>query len=104
MESFTGDNEIGKADSFEDSVTPEKFETDVNGVSADGFVQQGTNKFPVFNVDHPSFFQNMTDGRRRLRWPSGSSVQQYTQGTRYKIPFYIRYTGEDGKVYTRKIK
>ncbi len=82
----------------------DQFETDVEGVKADGYVSQGTNKFPKFNVTSNEFHQNMQDGRRRLRFKSGSNVQQYMHNTKYKIPFYISYQDDKGKTYTRKIK
>ena len=86
-------------------VTDDKFETDVPDVYADGYVEHGTLKFPKFEVDQSSFFQNMELGRRRLRFPSGTPAQAYMQNTRYRNPFYISYRDEkDGKVYTRKIK
>jgi len=82
----------------------EELETDVEGVSADSYVQQGSVRFPKFSVDQASFYQNMTDGRRRLRFPTDSPVQKYMQNTKYRNPFYISYTDENGKTYTRKIK
>jgi hypothetical protein len=89
-------------DTFGDKEEP--LDTDVDGVTADGFIQQGTNKFPKFQVSREEFYQNMTDGRRRLRWKSDTPVQKYMSGTKYRNPFYVSYTDENGKTYTRKIK
>ena len=105
MSILAGDEPAGNANTFDDSVKDEKFPTDVEGVEADGYIQQGTNKFPKFKVTQDEFHQNMTDGRRRLRWKTDTPVQKYMAGTKYKIPFYVSYTDEkSGKVYTRKIK
>lgn len=77
------------------------FDTDVEGVKADG-EKQG---MPVFNVTKDEFFQNMNYGRKRLRFKSGSPIQTYMQGTRYRNPFWISYKDEgSGKQYIRKIK
>ena len=76
-----------------------KVETDVEDVFADGIKLE----LPVFNVTSKEFHQNMTDGRRRLRFNSGSSVQNYMQKTRYNRPFWISWN--DGKnTYVRKVK
>lgn len=80
------------------------FETDVEGVKADGFVQHGATKFPKFNVSHQEFYQNMQDGRRRLRWKQDTPAAVYMAQTKYRNPFYVSYTDNDGKTYTRKIK
>ncbi|MFW6129961.1 MAG: hypothetical protein ACOC56_02180 [Atribacterota bacterium] len=80
------------------------FETDVDGVKADGFVQKGTEKFPRFDVDRNTFYSNSHDERRRMRFKSGSSVQQYMQGTKYRRPFYISFKDDNGRRYTKKIK
>jgi hypothetical protein len=82
----------------------EIFQTDVENVCADGYIQQGTNKFPKFKVTRDEFWQNQMDGRKRLRFRSGTPAQQYLSGTKYRIPFYISYQEEDGKIYTRKVK
>ncbi len=83
---------------------PTRFDTDVEGVTSDGQISQGTNQIPVFKVDHGSFYQNMKQGRRRLRFKTGTNAQQYMSKTQYKSPFYIEYTDDKGKTYTRKIK
>ena len=72
-----------------------KFKTDVDGVHADG----ERNTLPVFKVTKHEFYQNMANGRRRLRFSNGSKVQKYMQGTRYKNPFWIEHDG-----YLRKVK
>jgi hypothetical protein len=71
------------------------FKTDVDGVPADG----ERNGLPVFKVSKHEFYQNMANGRRRLRFSNGSRVQKYMQGTRYKNPFWIEHDG-----YLRKVK
>lgn len=76
------------------------FATDVADVSADG-ERQG---MPVFNVSHGEFYQNMEYGRKRLRFKSGSNIQQYMQSTRYNKPFFIQYKDDTGKEYIRKVK
>ncbi len=75
-------------------------ETDVEDVKAHG-ERQG---MPVFDVEHGDFWQNMEMGRKRLRFQSGSNVQQYMKGTRYSKPFFIRYKDDVGKEYIRKVK
>lgn len=84
--------------------TPVGYETDVADVRADDVVRQGKDEFPCFDVDHGEFYQNMQDGRRRLRFKSGSPAQKYMSGTKYNRPFYVRHTDNDGKKYVRKIK
>ena len=76
------------------------FATDVDGVMANG-EREGK---PVFDVEHGEFYQNMEFGRKRLRFKSGSNIQQYMQGTKYKNPFFIRYTDDNGKQYIRRVK
>jgi hypothetical protein len=82
----------------------EELETDVEGVKADGYIEVGSNKFPKFDVDRESFFQNFQDGRRRLRWKPDTPVQKYMVGTKYRIPFYVSYKDDNGRVFTRKVK
>jgi hypothetical protein len=83
---------------------PEKFDTDVEGVKADGQVPYGSDRFPMFKVDKNDFYQNMKHGRKRLRFKTGSGAQQYMKGTKYQRPFYVSYTDSKGKTYSRKIK
>ena len=80
------------------------YDTDVPDLKADDVVRQGKDEFPCFDVEKDEFYQNMQDGRRRLRFKSGSKAQQYMQNTRYNRPFYVRTTDENGKKYVRKIK
>ena len=82
-------------------VEPDGIETDVLDVRADG----ERNGMPVFKVTRDKFYQNMTFGRKRLRFDSGSKVQEYMQKTKYNRPFWISYTDDkDGKEYVRKVK
>jgi hypothetical protein len=80
------------------------YETDVKDCRADDVVKQGKDEFPCFDVSSDEFLQNMQDGRRRLRWKSGSEAQKYMSGTKYNRPFYVRHTDTTGKKYVRKIK
>jgi len=82
-----------------DSEEVKGVETDVPDVKADG-EKQG---LPVFNVDKDEFYQNMKHGRKRLRFKSGSSIQQYMQKTQYQRPFWISHN-DNGQVWTRKVK
>lgn len=85
----------------ETQVNADGYETDVPDVRADGL----RNDIPVFKVSRPEFYQNMTFGRKRLRFTSGTTVQKYMKGTRYNRPFFISYVDDkDGKEYVRKIK
>lgn len=81
----------------------QEYDTDVEGVKAADVVRQGTNEFPVFDCTEDEFYQNMTHGRKRLRFKSGSAAQAYMGGTKYKKPFYIRTQTKKG-TFTRKIK
>lgn len=78
--------------------------TEVKGVSADAEIPQGMDRIPVFDVDKNTFYQNMTWGRKRVRFPSGHKAQAYMQGTGYMKPFFIRHKDESGKAYLRKVK
>ena len=80
------------------------YETDVKDVRSDDIVRQGKDEFPCFDVSGDEFYQNMQDGRRRLRFKSGTSAQQYMSKTKYNRPFYVRHTDSNGKKYVRKIK
>jgi hypothetical protein len=81
-----------------------QYSTDVEGVSCDDEVKVGTDKFPCFDVSHSEFYQNMQDGRRRLRFNQGSNCQKYMAGTRYNRAFYIRHTDAQGKTFVRRVK
>lgn len=80
------------------------FDTDVPDVRSDDIVRQGKDEFPCFDVEQGEFYQNMQDGRRRLRFKSGTGAQQYMSKTKYNRPFFIRHTGDDGKKLVRRIK
>ena len=80
------------------------YETDVTDCRSDDVVKQGKDDFPCFDVDSSEFHQNMQDGRRRLRFKSGTPAQKYMSGTKYNRPFFIRTTDDKGKKYVRKIK
>ena len=56
---------------------------------------------PVFKVGHDEFYQNMNYGRKRIRFKSGTDVQKFMQGSRYKQSFWIQHE-KDG--YMRKVK
>jgi len=79
------------------------FDTDVDGIKADDIVKHGNTEFPCFAVSKQEFFNNMTDTRKKTRFKSGSTVQQYMQKTKYNKPFFIEYE-ENGKKFRRKIK
>jgi len=104
MGEFT-DDQIGEpinkpeTEKADDSGCP----TDVDGVNANDIVKHGNVEFPCFTVSKQEFFSNMKQNRKKTRFKSGSTVQQYMQKTRYKNPFFIEYE-EDGKKYRRKIK
>lgn len=97
-------NQANSTDNTDNTDTESGFETDVKGINANDFVQHGTEKFPVFDVSQGEFMQNMSHGRKRLRFKSGTPAQSYMKGTRYNRPFYIRHTDGNGKTYSRKIK
>jgi len=102
------DNEIGKPQNIpeepkEDTDTPD-VPTDVEGVFATSIVKQGHNEFPVFKCNKNDFYNNMTDNRKKMRFQSGSVVQQYMQKTKYNKPFFISYTDNDGRTYKRRVK
>jgi hypothetical protein len=103
MNNLIGDpteNNLERGPEFKDN----EMDTDVEGVKADSFVQIGTIKIPKFNVSQEDFYQNFQDGRRRLRWKTDTPVQKYMSGTKYRNPFYVSYTDEAGRTYTRKVK
>jgi len=96
MGDFVGDIESKTSIEKDHEVKQVEFDTDVPDVKADG-VKMG---LPVFNVDDKDFYQNFNFGRRRLRFTSGSKVQQYMAKTRYNKPFWIQHvkSGELRKV------
>lgn len=63
--------------------------------------ENSRDKLPVFKVAHGEFYQNMNYGRQRIRFKSGSDVQKFMQGSKYKQSFWIQHD-KDG--YMRKIK
>ena len=83
---------------------PVGFETDVIDVRSDDVVKVGKDDFPCFDVEQGEFYQNMQDGRRRLRFKSGSGAQKYMSQTKYNRAFYIRHTDDGGKKFVRRIK
>jgi len=80
------------------------YETDVPDVMAADIIKQGHNEFPVFDCSQDEFYQNMQNGRKRLRFKKDSQAGKYMAGTKYKKAFYIRTTDSSGETYTRKIK
>ena len=76
-----------------------KVKTHVDGCFADA--ENSRDKLPVFKVGHGEFYQNMNYGRQRIRFTSGSNVQKFMQGSKYKQSFWIQHD-KDG--YMRKIK
>jgi len=83
---------------------PVGYATDVPDLRSDDVVRQGKDEFPCFDVEDTEFYQNMQDGRRRLRFKTGSNAQQYMSKTKYNRSFYIRHTDKNGKKFVRKIK
>jgi hypothetical protein len=76
-----------------------KVETEFKGVFADAINKR--DNLPVFKVGHGEFYQNMSAGRQRIRFKSGSDVQKYMQNGRYKRTFWLQHE-KDG--YMRKVK
>lgn len=98
MSEFTGGSASPEDLAAKDKETTNmsgEFKTDVPDVHADG----ERNGLPVFKVSKHEFYQNMANGRRRLRFSNGTNVQKYMQGTRYKNPFWIEHDG-----FLRKVK
>lgn len=76
-----------------------KIKTNIDGVFADAV--NNKDNLPVFKVSHNEFYQNMANGRQRIRFKSGSDAQKYMQNGKYKTTFWIQHD-KDG--YMRKIK
>ena len=76
-----------------------KLKTDVQDCFADAVNKR--DNLPVFKVGHGEFYQNMNYGRKRIRFKSGTDVQRFMQGSRYKQSFWIQHE-KDG--YMRKVK
>jgi hypothetical protein len=93
----TPETDVSKDINSPPAMDPGKIATDVDDVFADGL--NGRDGLPVFDVEKDDFYQNMSHGRKRLRFKSGSSVQTYMQKSKYNKPFYIKH-GE----YIRKVK
>lgn len=74
-----------------------KVETEFKGVFADAINQKDSR--PVFNVSDDEFYQNMKNGRNRIRFKTGSDAQKFMQNGRYNKEFWIQ--SKDG--YMRKI-
>ena len=103
------DNEIGEPQNKpdepeEDNTEQQGVPTDVKGVYADSMVKQGHNEFPVFKCNRNDFYNNMTDNRKKMRFQSGSDIQQYMQKTKYNKPFFVSYTDSSGKTFKRRVK
>jgi len=105
------DNEIGAAENQPDEPEQDNDQeeqkgipTDVKGIYVDSVVKQGHNEFPVFKCNKKDFYNNMTDNRKKMRFQSGSDIQQYMQKTRYNKPFFVSYTDDNGKTYKRRVK
>lgn len=79
---------------------PDGFETDVEGLRANG-QKDGT---PIFDVPKDQFYNNMKADRKRLRFDSEAPVSQYLRGTKYRKPFYISTTDDNGQKFLRKVK
>ena len=86
------------------NIKDDSIKTDVADVDSDAYYAVGTEKFPIFDVNQSEFFNNMKVDRQRMRWNSGSKAQEYSQKTRYRNPFFIRYKDEKGNAYVRRVK
>lgn len=74
--------------------------TGIEGLEADGMYKQT----PVFDVSNKEFFNNLRAERNRVRFAS-DKPNQFMRGTKYRQPFYIRYTDKNtDKQYLSKIK
>jgi hypothetical protein len=74
---------------------PRFFPTDVPEIET----KDQRDGLPVFDVEQDEFYQNMSNGRKRIRFKNGSQASEYMKKTRYNKPFFIKH-GE----YLRKIK
>lgn len=82
-----------------DGEEPKGIDTGVPDCYADAVNKR--DNLPVFKVGHDEFYQNMNYGRKRIRFKSGTNVQKFMQGSRYKQSFWIQHE-KDG--YMRKVK
>jgi hypothetical protein len=75
--------------------------TGIDGLEADDRYKNT----PVFDVSSEDFFKNMRAERKRLSFTSSEKPHKFMQGTKYRQPFYIRYTDKNkGVPYLSKIK
>jgi len=70
----------------------------VDGVSCDGINQR--DKLPIFKVSRDEFYQNMSNGRQRLRFKSDSDVSKYMR-VGGKRSFWIQ---DETDGYIRKVR
>ena len=78
--------------------TPDgQFDTDVPNIFSDA----QKDGLPVFKVTKGEFYQNMSNGRQRLRFKKDTSASSYMKNTNYKRAFWIQ-DNEEG--FMRKIK
>jgi hypothetical protein len=75
-------------------------ESGVEDISADDLYKNT----PVFDVNSNEFFSNMRKNRNRMRFSNGSKASKFMQSTKYRKPFYIRYTDGKGETYLTKVK
>lgn len=75
-----------------------KVETDFKGVYADAVNKR--DGLPVFKVSDNEFYQNMSYGRQRIRFKTGTDVQKFMQNGKYKTNFWIQ--SNDG--HMRKVR
>jgi hypothetical protein len=78
---------------------PQKIETDIEGVFADGM----KNNMPVFDVDQRDFYSNMKHDRKRIRFTGGTPASEFMRQSKYNKPFWVRTKTDKGD-FMRKIK
>lgn len=78
----------------------DELDTGVEGVKADSTYKNT----PVFDVPKEDFFKNMRLDRNKTRFSNGTKPSQFMRGTKYRKPFYVRYTDGNGKQYLNKFK
>ena len=86
------------------NIKNDSIKTDVPELDSDTYYAKGLDKFPIFDVSQREFFDNMKLDRQRVRFTSGSKAQKYSQESRYRNPFFVRYKDEAGRQYVRRIK
>ena len=62
------------------------------------------NDIPVFDVSSSEFYNNMRQERNRMRFKNGSKVSRFMQNNKYRKPFYMRHTDNNGEKYMKKVK